>query len=136
MTAVSEIARVQGGGGPEWSCNAPGRRLPLRPWLASGWCFRWIGWLGGVAGEGEEDVVQGGPTHRKVGQGEAGGVQLSHDLGQDGHTVGDEDGHLAGLGVHLRGPLPRSATSSAARTAVSGVARRSWRRSPPTCALS
>src|SRR4030095_13409811 len=53
--------------------------------------------------EGEEDVVQGGPTHRKVGQGEAGGVQLSHDLGQDGHTVGDEDGHLAGLGVHLRG---------------------------------
>ena len=71
-----------------------------------------------MAGEGEEDVVQGGPAHHEVGQAEVGGVQPPHDLGQDGHAVGDGDGHLAGLGVHLRGPLPRSATSSAARPAV------------------
>jgi hypothetical protein len=59
--------------------------------------------LGGLAGEGEEDVVQRGPTQREVGQGKAGGVQPAHDLGHDGDPVSDGDGHLAGLGVHLRG---------------------------------
>ena len=50
-----------------------------------------------MAGEGDEDVVEGGAAQTDVVDLDAPGVQFADDLGEQLGAAGDRDGELAGV---------------------------------------